>query len=92
MSTLGQPCDKDGNNLLPGAPLPPVQDPSNDDWTPYDDHIQFELADFIFCHNQMLAGDINCLLDIWAATLFKHHDCPLFANINDLYETIDSTP
>jgi hypothetical protein len=92
MAALGQPCDENGNYLPPGAPPPPVQDPSDDDWTPYDDRNQFELADFIFRCNQMLANDINDLLDIWAATLFKHHDHPPFANCNDLYETIDSTP
>jgi len=40
----------------------------------------------------MSAKNINTLLDLWAATLLKHHDSPPFANHSDLYETIDSTP
>jgi hypothetical protein len=40
----------------------------------------------------MSAKNINTLLDLWAATLLKHHDSPPFTNHSDLYETIDSTP
>lgn len=40
----------------------------------------------------MSAGNINILLDLWAATLLKHNDKPPFADCRDLYKTIDSTP
>lgn len=40
----------------------------------------------------MSAGNINILLDLWAATLLKHNEPPPFANAADMYETIDSTP
>jgi len=40
----------------------------------------------------MSAGNIDVLLDLWAASLFKHHDTPPFANHSDLYDTIDATP
>jgi hypothetical protein len=40
----------------------------------------------------MSAGDINTLLDLWAATLLKSGDKPPFADCRDLYKTIDSTP
>jgi hypothetical protein len=40
----------------------------------------------------MSAGDINVLLDLWAATLLKHNDKPPFADYRDLHKTIDSTP
>lgn len=39
----------------------------------------------------MPAGQIDTLLDLWAATLVKHHDNPPFAGHRDLYEVIDST-
>jgi hypothetical protein len=42
-------------------------------------------------HNQMSAGNINILLDLWAATLLKHNNKPPFADCRDLYKTIDST-
>jgi hypothetical protein len=40
----------------------------------------------------MSAGQIDTLLDIWAATLIKHDDSPPFTGHRNLYETIDSTP
>jgi hypothetical protein len=40
----------------------------------------------------MSAGDINSLLNIWAATLALHNDDLPFCNHTDLYNTIDSTP
>jgi Plavaka transposase len=63
-----------------------------DDWEPYQNRVEFELADFIYRRNQMSAGDIDDLLDLWAASLFKHNDHPPFADHNDMYSTIDATP
>jgi hypothetical protein len=40
----------------------------------------------------MSAGNINILLDLWAASLLKHEEPPPFASATDMYETIDSTP
>jgi hypothetical protein len=40
----------------------------------------------------MSAGDINCMLNLWAASLAIHNDEPPFSNTTDLYRTIDSTP
>jgi len=40
----------------------------------------------------MSAGDIDYLLDIWAATLAPHRDSPPFKNHKDLYSTVDATP
>jgi hypothetical protein len=40
----------------------------------------------------MSAPNINTLLDLWATTLLKHRDAPLFANASNLYNTIDLTP
>jgi hypothetical protein len=54
--------------------------------------VEFEVADFIFRKAEMSAGDVNTLMDLWAATLVKHGDSPPFANISDLHDTIDSTP
>ena len=90
---LGMPCDTNGNYLDPSMPPPPhhpTDDP--DDWTPYGSRLEFETAEFIFSRNQMLAGDIDILLDLWSASLFKHGDQPPFASHQELYDTIDSTP
>ncbi|KAG1854005.1 hypothetical protein F4604DRAFT_1686194 [Suillus subluteus] len=68
----------------------PPPSKSLDDWTPYWDCIEFETAEFLYTCNQMSAGDINVLLDLWAATLLKHNDKPPFADYHNLYKTIDS--
>ncbi|KAG2339206.1 hypothetical protein BDR05DRAFT_977829 [Suillus weaverae] len=53
---------------------------------------KFEMAEFLFTHNQMSAKQIDTLLDLWAATLIKHNDAPPFANHKDMYASIDATP
>ncbi|KAI9463519.1 hypothetical protein BJY52DRAFT_1202845 [Lactarius psammicola] len=63
-----------------------------DDWTPYNSHLKFEVADFLYRRNQMSAGDINCLLTLWAASLAIHNDKPPFANATQMYNTINSSP
>lgn len=40
----------------------------------------------------MPAGNINSILELWAASLAKHNTAPPFRNHADLYDTIDSTP
>jgi hypothetical protein len=39
----------------------------------------------------MSAGDINFVLNLWAASLTPHNDEPPFSNSKELYSTIDST-
>ncbi|KAG1720890.1 hypothetical protein EDB19DRAFT_1962911 [Suillus lakei] len=51
----------------------------------------FKTAEFLYTRNQMSAGDINILLDLWAATLLKHNNKLLFVDCHDLHKTIDST-
>ncbi|KAG1862611.1 hypothetical protein F4604DRAFT_1882264 [Suillus subluteus] len=86
------PCDATGHFLEDGAPPAPPPDKSPDDWTPYRDRVEFETAEFLYACNQMSAGDINILLDLWAATLLKYNDKPPFADCRDLHRTIDNTP
>lgn len=89
----GQICDKDGAPIPEGTPPTPREsDKGPDDWTPYDNRVQFEVADFLFRRNQMSAGDINFMTGLWAASLAPHNDSPPFANANAMYDTIDSTP
>jgi hypothetical protein len=82
-----------GNDIPPDTPPPPRDlDRGPDNWMPYDNRLQFEVADFLFRRNQMSAGDINSILSLWAASLAIHNDEPPFSNATDLYNTIDSTP
>ena len=93
MCLLGMPCDNNGDDLPPNAP-PNLQDSNCDptDWTPYESRTQFEVANFLYKRNQMSAGDIDFLLNLWAATLARHDDHPPFSNHEELYSTIDATP
>jgi hypothetical protein len=66
----GQICNEAGEDIPLDAPPPPRHlDKGTNDWTPYNNCLQFEVADFLFRRNQMSAGDINHLLELWAASL-----------------------
>ena len=86
----GIPCDANGSYIDPSMPPPPhhpTDDPDN--WPPYNSQLEFETAQFSFMRKQMSAGNINILLDLWSASLFKHGDQPPFTFHWDLYDTIN---
>ncbi|THH07768.1 hypothetical protein EW146_g9212 [Bondarzewia mesenterica] len=56
---------------------------------PFENRAQFEIADFLFHHNQMPASHIDILLELWAASQHEGND-PLFTSHTDLYNKIDS--
>lgn len=87
------PCDEHGAPLPPNAPPPPLEPlPDYGDWWPYENRVQFEAADLLFTRDQMPAGKIDDLLNVWAASLAPHHDAPPFKDHKELYSTIDATP
>jgi len=61
----------------------------NDDWYPYDNQAEFELANFLYQEEQMSAGKINKLSQILAA--MYPDNLPTFSDYKDLYNTIDAT-
>ncbi|KAH8987221.1 hypothetical protein EDB86DRAFT_2809048, partial [Lactarius hatsudake] len=69
-------CDKNHIYLPPGTlpTPPPVQDP--DDWTPYRNHIEFKLAEFLYQKVQMSRNDINVLSQLWRASLVTFSPSP----------------
>ncbi|KAG1888701.1 hypothetical protein F4604DRAFT_1877237 [Suillus subluteus] len=82
----GHPCDKHGNFLPDGMPPPPTTEPKScDDWTPFRNHVEFEMAEFLYIQNQMPANQADRLLNLWATTLLKHGESPPFADHQDLY-------
>ncbi|KAG1734437.1 uncharacterized protein EDB91DRAFT_1250958 [Suillus paluster] len=87
----GRPCDENDVFLPPGTPPPPPVNYPADDWTPFHDCVEFEMAELLYIDNQMSATKINRLLNLWAAMLVKHNDQPPFADHQDLYCTIDSS-
>ncbi|KAI0669487.1 hypothetical protein C8Q78DRAFT_1070632 [Trametes maxima] len=62
-----------------------------DDWSPYEDRVQFETTELLYSKAKMSAGNINKLLDLWAASLAPHDAPPPFRYSRELYATIDST-
>ncbi|KAF8332479.1 hypothetical protein F5887DRAFT_1063884 [Amanita rubescens] len=57
-------------------------------WSPFENRAHFELAEFLYKQNQMSGGNIDKLMQIWAALHPK--DGSPFAAHDDLYEKIDS--
>ncbi|KAG1738865.1 uncharacterized protein EDB91DRAFT_1237652 [Suillus paluster] len=90
--TLGLKCNINGDFIDQNSPPPLRTNALPTDWTPYKSRVAFETAEFLFTRNQMSAGQIDTLLDLWAATLIQYNDSPPFALHCDLYDTIDSTP
>ncbi|KAI6141212.1 hypothetical protein BKA82DRAFT_4331739 [Pisolithus tinctorius] len=89
--SLGLECDASGQYLSDDAPPPLSAERSSDDWSPFRNQLEFELADFLFRQAEMPAKKIDTLLEIWATSLLALRGEPLFANQKDLYRVIDST-
>ncbi|KAG2029930.1 hypothetical protein BDR03DRAFT_1017733 [Suillus americanus] len=88
----GLKCNINGDFIDQNLPPPLRTDALPTDWAPYESRVAFETAEFLFTRNQMSAGQIDTLLDLWAATLIQYDDSPPFASHRDLYDTIDSMP
>ncbi len=88
-----RPCDKHGTFLDEDEPPPHPQPHSPTDWTPFTSRLQFEMAEFLFQHVQMSAGNIDMLLQLWAAGVATYDDGePPFINHGDIYDRIDAIP
>lgn len=90
----GIPCDIDGYDLPPHTPPPPPEPKDPDDYFPFLNEEEFQLADFFFSRVQMSAGNISLLMDLWAAHQQSDNATPNppFQNAKDLHDTIDSIP
>ncbi|KAJ7233657.1 hypothetical protein C8J57DRAFT_1249760 [Mycena rebaudengoi] len=74
-----------------GTPPPPRTILADNDWAPYADQVQFELADFLFRKVQMSTTNIDTLLELWALSQMKHNNLGPFQDYKEIYETIDAT-
>ena len=84
-------CDKDEHEIPPNSPPPPVTQYSTDNWFPYENHTQFELANFLYRCNQMSKGDTDFLLNLVNALPSSHGDTAPFQNHSDMHTKIDVT-
>ncbi|THG94210.1 hypothetical protein EW026_g7213 [Hermanssonia centrifuga] len=82
----GTPCDLDGNDLPPNTPPLPRPQASVNNYSPFTDRSEFELADFFYRKVQMSGGRIDELMQLWGS---RDRDPP-FADHNDLYNCIDA--
>ena len=90
--STGKICDVDWNELPPNSPPPDLAPQcSSDDWSPYESHIQFELANFLYRCNQMSEGDTDFLLNIIKALLVSHDRQVPFHHHTDMQDIIDAT-
>ncbi|KAI0360029.1 hypothetical protein OH77DRAFT_1586687 [Trametes cingulata] len=85
-----RPCDEEGNYLAEGTPPPPRPHAAFGDWSPFDNRIEFELAEFLFKREQMSARSISVLMSLWAADVIRLGGRPPFADYAELYATIDA--
>ena len=90
--STGNICDENGKDLPEGTPPLPHTPQDQDDWTLYRNRLKFDTARHFFSKAQTPASEINNILYLWGLSLVAHQDEPPFADHQDLYETIDSTP
>ena len=90
LQSSGKPCDEEGAFLPEGTPSVPRPSPDPDDWDPFEDELQFLIADFLYWQEEMSAGNINALLDLWVLNMAKHDDMVPFSSYEHMYHTIDN--
>ncbi|KAJ7719659.1 hypothetical protein B0H16DRAFT_1794428 [Mycena metata] len=86
----GVPCDHTRAPIPPNSPPPPRSTVPTDDWSPFEDEVQFKTADFLFRRVEMSQGNIDYLLELWGLSLMKHGDLGPYDNYQQLYAAIDS--
>ncbi|PBK68348.1 hypothetical protein ARMSODRAFT_988806 [Armillaria solidipes] len=85
----GMPCDANGVYLVPGTP-PSSQPIPNNLFEPFDNEVQFHLADFLFRKVEMSQGNIDKLLELWALSQKDHDTFGPFTDHDELYNQIDA--
>ena len=85
----GRPCDEEGKYLPDGTLPPPRFNPGPDDWDPFEDKVQILTGDFLYWQEEMSAGNIDILLDLWALNMAKHDKLGLFSSYEHIYANID---
>ncbi|KAI0069429.1 hypothetical protein K474DRAFT_1580037, partial [Panus rudis PR-1116 ss-1] len=70
-------------------PPPPTRAPN--DYAPFASRSQFELADFLYCEEQMGNRKVDELMQIWSDSLPEGQSLP-FADHEHLLNVIDSIP
>lgn len=72
------------------APPPACPTAASKTWKPFEDELQFKIADFLYRQEEMSQGNINRLLELWALSLMKHGSIGPFDGYKEIYDRIDS--
>lgn len=83
----GTPCDRLGNDLEDGASPPSSSNKNPNDYSPFANRAEFELAEFLFTQEGMSAGKIDRLLNLLSSF---YNQPPPFASHKEMYALIDS--
>ena len=89
---LGAPCNSNGNPLDIGSEAPSSENKDTTNWTPFDNRLEFETAEFLFKHSKISTANIDILCTLWAATLDGFDADPPFSSHRDLHSKIDTIP
>jgi hypothetical protein len=73
-----------------GTPPHPQETASEGDWAPFDNEIQFHLADLVYHRAELLALNVNLLLQLWAQSTSQFGTPAPFKNRDDMHVFIDS--
>jgi hypothetical protein len=77
--------------LPPGAPPHPKEPASECDWAPFNNGVQFQLADLIYRRAELSTSNINLLLELWAESMSQFDNPAPFRNQDDIHAFIDSS-
>ncbi|KAK7461774.1 hypothetical protein VKT23_008205 [Stygiomarasmius scandens] len=97
-STTAAPTDHHGNLLPPYAPpaQPLVSPPlahTSEAWSPFENHVEFDFANYHFIHCQSSEAEINIELDMWRAKILTaggDPDTVPWERCQHLYQTINA--
>jgi len=90
---VARPCDQAGNFLPPGTPPVPRTTAQHGDWSPFNNEVQFELADLLYRRAELSTTNVEDLLELWARSLsVSGTGTPApFKSCREMHKTIDSS-
>jgi hypothetical protein len=87
---LATPCDINGDFLPPNTPSPPIVQPPQTDWSPFESRIEFKLAELLFTQTEMSNAQFDHLMELWAADAARDGRGPPFGGSREFWTIIDS--
>ncbi|KAH9974793.1 hypothetical protein BGW80DRAFT_1490177 [Lactifluus volemus] len=85
------PCDANGTFLPPGSQPTPRAHATPDDWTPFENKLQFLVADLLYRRVEMSATSIDLLMELWASSMDGFGTSSPFRSHQHMYATVDSS-